>query len=67
MVEEGEVVANKAKGRISKRRSQESKARQIFRKTNISYPLTRTRTYETRPFVLLAAKYKNVTISTLAS
>ena len=32
-------VGNKAKGRISKRVFQENKARQIFRKTNISYPL----------------------------
>ena len=31
-------VGNKAKGRISKRVFQESKARQIFRKTNIFYP-----------------------------
>ena len=30
------MVGNKAKGRISKRVFQESKARQIFRKTNIS-------------------------------
>ena len=29
----------KAIGRISKRMFQENKARQIFRKTNISYPL----------------------------
>ena len=34
-----DCVGNKAKGRISKRVFQESKARQIFRKTNISYPL----------------------------
>ena len=34
-------VGNKAKGRISKRVLQENKARQIFRKTNISYPLIR--------------------------
>ena len=34
----------KAKERISKRVFQESKARQNFRKTNISYPLIRTRT-----------------------
>ena len=34
-----QVVGNKAKGRISKRGFQESKARQNFRKTNISYPL----------------------------
>ena len=39
------VFRNKAKGRISKRVFQENKARQIFRKTNISYPLIRTRTY----------------------
>ena len=32
------IVSNKAKGRISKRVFQENKARQIFRKTNISYP-----------------------------
>ena len=37
-------VGNKAKGRILKRVFQENKARQIFRKTNISYPLIRTRT-----------------------
>ena len=34
----GHNVVNKAKGRISKRVFQESKARQFFRKTNISYP-----------------------------
>ena len=39
------IVGNKAKGRISKRVFQENKARQIFRKMNISYPLTRTRTF----------------------
>ena len=38
-----QVVGNKAKGQISKRVFQENKARQIFRKTNISYPLIRTR------------------------
>ena len=32
---------NKAEGRISKRVFQENKARQIYRKTNISYPLIR--------------------------
>ena len=37
-------VGNKAKGRISKRVFQENKARQIFKKTNISYPLVRTHT-----------------------
>ena len=36
---------NNAKRRISKRRLQENKASQIFRKTNISYPLIRTLTY----------------------
>ena len=39
-----ELVGNKVKGRISKRVFQENKARQIFRKTNISNPLIRTRT-----------------------
>ena len=39
-------VGNKVKGRISKRVFQESKARQIFRKTSISYPLTRTCAYQ---------------------
>ena len=33
------LVGNKAKERISKRMFQENKARQNFRKTNISYPL----------------------------
>ena len=41
-----DIVGNKAKGRISKRVFQEVKARQIFRKMNISYPLIRTRTYQ---------------------
>ena len=31
-------VSNKAKGRVSKRVLQENQARQIFCKTNISYP-----------------------------
>ena len=35
-------VGNKAKGLIRKRVFQENKAHQIFRKTNISYPLIRT-------------------------
>ena len=38
------TIGNKAKGRISKQVFQEKKARQIFRKTNILYPLIRTRT-----------------------
>ena len=33
-------VGNKAKGQISKRVLQENKALQIFRKTNISYPVS---------------------------
>ena len=37
-------IGNKAKGRIPKRVFQENKARQIFPKTIISYPLTRTLT-----------------------
>ena len=40
-----QLPGNKAKGRISKRVFQESKARQNFRKTNISYLLIRTCTY----------------------
>ena len=40
--DEKHFVGNKAKGRISKRVFQENKARQIIRKTNISYPLIRT-------------------------
>ena len=39
-----QLVGNKAKERISKRVFQENKARQIFRKTNISYPLISART-----------------------
>ena len=38
-----QIVSDEAKGRISKRVLQENKARQISRKTNISYPLIRTR------------------------
>ena len=37
------IVDNKAKGRISKRVFQENKARQVFRKMNISYSLIRSR------------------------
>ena len=38
-----QLYSNKAKGPISKRVLQENKARQIFRKRNISYLLIRTR------------------------
>ena len=38
------IVDNKAERRISKRAIKKNKARQIFRKINISYPLIRTRT-----------------------
>ena len=41
----GTFVGNKAKGQISKWVFQKNKAGQIFQKANISYPLTRTRTY----------------------
>ena len=53
------IVGNKAKRRISKQVLQENEARQIFRKTNISYPLLRQRwralfscntRFEIRPF-----------------
>ena len=37
------TFGNKAKGRISKLVLQENKARQVFRKTNISYPRLRIR------------------------
>ena len=37
-----QFVGNKAKGRMSKQVLRENKAGQIFRKTNISYPLIRT-------------------------
>ena len=40
------VVGDKAKWSILKRVFQENKARQIFRKTNISYPLIRPNTCE---------------------
>ena len=39
-----DFVGNRAKRRISKRVSQKNKTSQIFRKTNISYPLIRTHT-----------------------
>ena len=39
-----QIVGNIAKGRISKRVFEENRARQIFRKKNISYPLIRTHT-----------------------
>ena len=38
-------VGNNTKEQISKRVFQENKARQIFRKTNISYPMILTRTF----------------------
>ena len=38
------IVGSEVKGRISKRVFQENRAHQVFRKTNVSYPLTRTRT-----------------------
>ena len=55
-----EFVGNKVKGRISKRLFQENKARQIFRKTNISYPLIRTHSFFRkiwRRFVFLSAPF----------
>ena len=36
------IVGNKAKGRIAKRVFQENKGRQIFQRTNISYPMIHT-------------------------
>ena len=54
-----QFVGNKAKVRISKRMFQENKARQIFRKTNISYPLIHTRMI--RRFALLLTSCTNYT------
>ena len=47
-----DFVGNRVKRQISKRVFQENKARQIFRKTNISFPQVRT-SFEIRPFTLL--------------
>ena len=55
-----EIVGNKAKGRILKRVFQENKARQIFRKTNSSYPLIRTRTTDENKFVFSRLKLKYI-------
>ena len=41
-----QIADNKAKGRISKRVFQENKARQIFWKTKITYPLKRMSYYQ---------------------
>ena len=54
---QAQLLGNKAKGRISKRVFQENKARQIFWKTNISYPLIRT------PFALLPKNFICTTFS----
>ena len=51
-----EIVGNKAKGRISKRVFQENKARQIFWKTNISYPPD-THTYVQIGLVFLSCSH----------
>ena len=58
-------VSNKAKKRISRRRSQENNARRIFRTTNIFYLLVRTRAlfscyfhFEIRLFALLPQNYQ---------
>ena len=51
------IVGNKAKGRISKRVFQESKARQNFRKTNISYLLIRTPVLERLELLKLNSLY----------
>ena len=40
------IVGNEAQDQISKRLFHENEARQIFRKTNISYHFIRTRTYQ---------------------
>ena len=53
------LVGNKAKGQIWKRLFQENKGRQIFRKSNISYPLIPVRTSEIRHFDLVSTYYNN--------
>ena len=54
------TVGNKVKGRISKRVFQGNKARQIFRKTNSSYPLIRTRTTDENKFVFTRLRLKYI-------
>ena len=39
-----QIVGNKSKGQFSKRVFQENKTRQIFRRTNMAYPLIHVRT-----------------------
>ena len=47
-------IGNKVKARISKRVLQQNKAHQIFRKTNISYPMIRTQhPFWDSPFCLM--------------
>ena len=48
-----QFFGHKGKGQISKRVLHENRARQIFRKTNISYSLIRTFRFECRPFVFV--------------
>ena len=54
-----QFFGNKAKERISKRVFQENKARQIFRKTNISYPQIRTRPHIEASQLICYAKQTN--------
>ena len=61
---QGELVGNKAKGLISKRALQENKARQIFQKTNISYPLISSE-YQVVTNDRLATTHKTSFISTI--
>ena len=56
-----QVVGNMAKGRISKRRKQEYKARQIFGKTNMFYPLIRTRACAYQGVKSVRFSYQGVT------
>ena len=55
-----EFVGNKAKGRISKRVLQENKARQIFRKMNISYTLIPKGFLLTFMDVIIIFRYLNI-------
>ena len=58
-----QFVGNKAKGRISNRVFQVNKAPQVFQKTNISYPLIRTRTFLETPVLRFALSpyYRRIT------
>ena len=55
-----QLVGNKAKGRISKLVLQENKVCKLFRKTNISFTLIRTRTYQGVRIIQLGKQVNNI-------